>query len=136
MFRPCLRGLVLVFFNDILVYSTSWEEHLSHLRVTLTVLKENQFVIKPSKCFFGVLEVEYLGDYISHQGVHVNPRKIEAVIDWPVPNNVTELRGFWDLPVTIASSVLSLVRLLAHYTILPKRTSFNGRIKLKVHLRT
>lgn len=65
IFRPYLRKFVLVFFDDILVYSRSWKDHLEHLRKVLEILQQHHFVIKPSKCFFGVREVEYLGHFIS-----------------------------------------------------------------------
>lgn len=70
---------------------------IGHLRIVLTILEDNQFVIKPSKCFFGVKEVEYLGHFISHKGVRVDPKKIAAVQKWPIPSNVSELRGFLGL---------------------------------------
>lgn len=97
IFRPHLRKFILVFFDDILVYNKTWADHLGHLRVVLAILQDNQFVIKPTKCFFGVKEVEYLGHYISHDGVRVDPRKFDAVQQWPTPSNVTELRGFLGL---------------------------------------
>jgi hypothetical protein len=57
---------VLVFFDDILIYSKSWEDHLQHVDKVLQLLKEKQLYAKPSKCFFGVKEVEYLGHIVSH----------------------------------------------------------------------
>lgn len=61
-----------------------------------SIHRDNQFVIKP-KCFFGKCEVEYLGHFISQEGVRVDPRKIEAVRNWPIPRNMMELRGFLGL---------------------------------------
>ncbi|PKI61486.1 hypothetical protein CRG98_018111 [Punica granatum] len=65
IFRPYLRKFVLVFFDDILIYSPVWDEHMRHLWEGLEVLSKNQFAIKLSKCFFGQEEVEYLGHFIS-----------------------------------------------------------------------
>lgn len=62
----------MVFFDDILIYSRTWSEHLQHLREILSILLQNHFYIKPSKCAFGKLEVEYLGHVISAQGVCVD----------------------------------------------------------------
>lgn len=65
LFRPYLRRFILVFFDDILVYSKTWEEHLTHLRVVLQTLSKNQLAARESKCTFGVCQVEYLGHIIS-----------------------------------------------------------------------
>lgn len=67
---------------------------MEHLKVVFQILRANQFVIKPSKCLFGEREVEYLGHFISHEGVRVDEKKREALCDWPVPKTVAELRGF------------------------------------------
>ena len=69
IFKPFLGKFVLVFFDDIIIYRKSWEEHVKHVEMVLQLLKEKQLYVKPSKCFFGVKEVEYLGHTISHEGV-------------------------------------------------------------------
>ncbi|KAL5827324.1 hypothetical protein ACOSQ4_019121 [Xanthoceras sorbifolium] len=97
IFRPHLRKFVLVFFDDILVYSRTMEEHLSHLEAVLEILGQHQFYIKMSKCEFVKEELEYLGHFISINGVRVDPRKIEAMVDWPLPKDVSALRGFLGL---------------------------------------
>jgi hypothetical protein len=81
IFKPFLRKFVLVFFDDILIYSKSWEDHVQHVDKVLQLLKEQQLYAKPSKCFFGVKEVEYLGHIVSHEGVKVDPNKIKAMMD-------------------------------------------------------
>ncbi|CAA0831446.1 Uncharacterized mitochondrial protein AtMg00860, partial [Striga hermonthica] len=97
IFKRYLRKFVLVFFDDILVYSKTWADHLEHLRVVLKILAANSFYIKPSKCSFAQKVVEYLGHFISHDGVKVDPRKIEAMVGWPKPMSLTQLRGFLGL---------------------------------------
>ena len=79
LFKQHLRRFILVFFDDILVYSKSWEEHLSHLRIVLTILKNNTLYAKESKCSFGVNMVEYLGHFVFGSGVSTDPDKIAAV---------------------------------------------------------
>jgi hypothetical protein len=69
MLRPFLRCFVLVFFDDILVYNSSWSKHLQHVRLVLTALKEYQLFMKRTKCAFGRTEVSYLGHVISAAGV-------------------------------------------------------------------
>ncbi|CAA0836889.1 Uncharacterized mitochondrial protein AtMg00860, partial [Striga hermonthica] len=97
IFKRYLRKFVLVFFDDILVYSKTWADHLEHLRVVLGILEANSFYIKPSKCSFAQEVVEYLGHFIFHDGVKVDPRKIEAMVGWPKPTSLMQLRGFLGL---------------------------------------
>jgi hypothetical protein len=89
-----LRRCVLVFFDDILVYSASWAEHLQHVRAVFQVLHDNQLAVKQSKCTFGEQSVSYLGHIITGAGVTMDPAKIEAVQAWPTPTTVRALRGF------------------------------------------
>jgi hypothetical protein len=94
---PFLRKFVMVFLDDILVYSGSWAEHLHHLRLVFDILREHKFFLKRSKCAFGKTELSYLGHIISQQGVAADPSKTEAMQKWPTPSSVSELRGFLGL---------------------------------------
>lgn len=97
VFQPYLRKFVLVLFDDILVYSSSVQMHALHLRKVIEILQKEQLYAKMSKCYFGQNKVEYLGHIISGQGVATNPTKIEAMVTWPVPKSIKELRGFLGL---------------------------------------
>lgn len=97
IFQDHLRKFVLVFFDDILIYSQDWEQHLRHLNEVFAILAQHQFCVKVSKCKFGQKSVEYLGHIISQEGVRVDQCKIAAMQDWPVPKTLTELRGFLGL---------------------------------------
>ena len=97
VFRDCLRKFVLVFFDDILIYSRNMEVHLEHLRVVFELMRKNQLFAKRSKCAFATDRVEYLGHFIQAEGVSTDPSKIKAVVDWPVPKNLKALRGFLGL---------------------------------------
>jgi hypothetical protein len=69
----------LVFFDDILIYNRTWDNHLLHVEKVLHLLQENQFFVKKNKCSFGASEVEYLEDIVSREGVKVDPKKIQAM---------------------------------------------------------
>lgn len=97
IFKPMLRKGVLVFFDDVLVYSKSWEEHLLHLERVLQLLHENSLYANTKKCSFGVTQIHYLGHIISNHGVSTEPEKIKALYEWPVPKTLKQLRGFLGL---------------------------------------
>ena len=97
VFRPYLRKFILVFFDDILIYCKSWEDHVSHLQTTFQVLTHHKLFVKKQKCSFGQSKVEYLGHVVSREGVSVDPSKLQAIVDWPVLVNVKGLRGFLGL---------------------------------------
>eukprot|EP00253_Pinus_taeda_P023214 PITA_23214 len=97
IFKPFLRKFVLVFFDDILIYSKSWKDHVEHVDKVLQLLEEKQLYAKRSKCFFGVQEVEYLGHIVSHEGVKEDPSKIKAIKEWKIPTSIKHLRGFLGL---------------------------------------
>ncbi|XP_042962613.1 uncharacterized protein LOC122296883 [Carya illinoinensis] len=97
IFKVHLRHFILAFFYDILIYSKTWPDHLRQLRTTLGILVKHFFYIKPSKCIFGQQEVEYLSHIITPVGVTVDSRKIDAMLRWPPPKNITALRGFLGL---------------------------------------
>ena len=95
--QPYLRHFIIVFFDDILVYNRSLEDHTHHLQTTFQVLLQNQFVLKLSKCFFAASLVEYLGHMVSSRGVEPVASKIYAIHQWPPPRYVKALRSFLGL---------------------------------------
>ncbi|KAL0550973.1 hypothetical protein IC582_010043 [Cucumis melo] len=96
VFKPYLRKFVLVFFDDILVYSKNEDEHVVHLGKVLSSLREHSLYAN-KKCSFAQPKIEYLGHIISGGGVEVDPEKIRSIVDWPTPTNVREIRGFLGL---------------------------------------
>ena len=94
---PFLRQFVLVFLDDILIYSPTMESHLDHLHQVLQKLQDNHIYLKASKCSFAQAKLEYLGHIISDAGVSTDNSKTEAMVNWPVPTCVTELRAFLGL---------------------------------------
>ncbi|KAI9200084.1 hypothetical protein LWI28_002454 [Acer negundo] len=86
-----------IFFDDILVYSKTMEEHIEHLRIALSILKQYQLFVKWSKCEFGKTELEYPCHIISAKGVLADLKKVQGMIDWPTPTTIKALRGFLGL---------------------------------------
>ena len=97
VFNPYLDKFVIVFIDDILVYSGSQEEHAEHLRTILQILREHQLYAKFSKCQFWLNKVAFLGHVISTEGISVDPQKIEAIVNWKPPTKVYEVRSFLGL---------------------------------------
>ena len=97
VFRPYLDQFVIVFIDDILIYSRTPEEHERHLTIVLQTLREHKLYAKMSKCEFWMKEVKFLGHVVSEQGVVVDPAKIEAVMNWEPPKNVKEVCSFLGL---------------------------------------
>ncbi|XP_058784315.1 uncharacterized protein LOC131659094 [Vicia villosa] len=124
LLRPYLRKFVLVFFDDILIYSNNFCDHLSHLQVVFELLESNAFVVKLAKCVFAVKQVHYLGHVISVGGVAPDPEKVQAMLDWPTPRSLTHLRGFLGLTGFYRRFVKNYATLAAPLTDLLRSTKF------------
>jgi len=111
---PGDREFVLVYLDDVLVFSRTLEEHAEDCRRVLSVLRQHKLVAKPSKCNFCKSELEYLGHIVSAEGIRTDPRKVQAVADWPTPQTQKQLMGFLGL----ANFYRRFVRRFAH-TALP-----------------
>ncbi|GBG82062.1 hypothetical protein CBR_g34342 [Chara braunii] len=97
IFKDILEQYVLVYLNDILVYSRTLEEDLRHLRDILDRLRRHGFYAKLSKCRFAQYKVDFLGHYVSDQGLRMDDAKITAIAEWPVPTSPKQLRNFLGL---------------------------------------
>jgi hypothetical protein len=97
IFQLYLRKFVLIIFYDILIYSSSMEDHLEHLRLIFTILREHSLFVTKSKCSFATAEVENLGHIVSYDSMTADPSKIQAMVNWPKPRTIKALRGFLGL---------------------------------------
>jgi hypothetical protein len=122
--KPFLRKCVLVFFDDIFIYSSSWSEHLQHLRTVFSVLRANNLHVKKSKCEFGTTSVAYLGHTISADGVAMDQDKVSAVTTWPQPQTARGLRGFLGLVGYYRRFIKDFGKITAPLTQLLRKDSF------------
>ena len=97
VFRKYSDKCVIVFLDDILIYSKTKEDHEEHLRLVIQVLREHKLYAKLRKCSFYQGRIHYLGHIIYEEGVTVDPNKIRAIMDWSSPKNVSEVRSFMGL---------------------------------------
>lgn len=86
-----------MFLDDILIYSSSWSDHLRHVCIVFRTLQDHQLYLKQSKCAFGQPSVAYLSYIISEEGVAMDKKKVQAVLDWPIPKSARAVRGFLGL---------------------------------------
>ena len=97
VFREYLDKFVIVFIDDILVYSKDEEEHREHLGIVLQTLRDHQLFAKFSKCDFWRREVKFLGHVVTAEGIKVDPAKVEAVVNWQRPKGIFDIRRFLGL---------------------------------------
>jgi hypothetical protein len=123
VFREFLNQFVVVFIEDILIYSKNLEEHEDHLRIVLQKLRDEQLYPKFSKCEFWLKKISFLEHVISKEGITVDPKKIEAVVNWERPTNVHEIRGFLGLPGYYQHFVEGFSKLSGPFTALTKKNA-------------
>ena len=120
-FQPYLDQFVVVFVDDILIYSQSEVEHKDHLRIVLQLLRDHQLYAKFSKCEFWLAEVGFLGHVVLDSGVSVDPGKVEAVMSWERPTSVFEIRSFLRLEGYYRRFIEDFSRLAAPMTRLTRK---------------
>ncbi|GBG80915.1 hypothetical protein CBR_g31471 [Chara braunii] len=113
-FRAMLDRFVLVYLDDILVYSRSLEDHLGHLRRVLETLRRNKYKANRDKCEFVRQELEYLGHFVTPEGISLLSDKIQAVQEWPEPRNVTDVRSFLGLTGYYQRFIKGYSKIAAH----------------------
>nr|GEV50473.1 putative reverse transcriptase domain-containing protein [Tanacetum cinerariifolium] len=128
--KPYLYKFVIVFIDDILIYSKSKEDHEVHLRLVLELLKKESLFAKFSKCDFWLQEVHFLGHVVNINGVHVDPRKIEAVKNWKAPNTPLEIGSFLGLAGYYGCFIANFSKIVKPLTSLTQK---NQKIEMYAH---
>jgi hypothetical protein len=124
---PELDKFVVVFIDDILVYSKNKEEHAGHLHVVLQRLRKHRLYAKLSKCDFWLKEIKFLGHTISQAGIAIDPDKVQEVMNWKPPTTVHQIRSFLVLAGYYRRFVLDFSRIAKHITeLLKKEASLFG----------
>ncbi|GJY01586.1 putative reverse transcriptase domain-containing protein [Tanacetum coccineum] len=119
--RPYLDKFVIVFIDDILIYSKTREEHVEHLRLVLELLKKEKLYAKFSKCEFWLREVQFLRHVINGNGIHVDPSKIKAVKNWKAPRTPSEVRSFLGLAGYYRRFIKNFSKIAKSLTILTQK---------------
>jgi hypothetical protein len=126
VFMPKLEKFVVVFIDDILIYSKNEEEHVQHLRIILTRLREHQLYAKFSKCAFWLEENQFLGHVLSGKGIAVDPSKVKDILEWKPPTTVHQVRSFLGLASYYRQFIQDFSKLVKPITSLLKNyTKFN-----------
>jgi hypothetical protein len=126
VFMPELDKFVVVFIDDILIYSKNEEEHARHLRIVLTHLREHQLYVKFSKCVFWLEEIQFLGHVLSANGIMVDPSKVKDILEWKPPTTVHQVRSFLGLAGYYRRFIPDFSKLVKPITSLLKNaTKFN-----------
>jgi hypothetical protein len=123
VFMDKLDKFIVVFIDDILVYSSTAKEHEQHLRVVLEKLRQNQLYAKFSKCEFWLEEVTFLGHILTTEGVAIDPTKIEAMKEWEQPRNVTDIHNFLGLASYYRHFIENFSKIAKPMTNLLKKTN-------------
>ena len=124
IFKPYLRKFVIVFFDDILIYSKTLDSHITHLDQVLQILADNTLFLKKSKCAFGQDSIEYLGHIVTAQGVKPEPSKVAPVSEWAIPTSIKQLRAFLGLSGYYRRFIQSYASIAHPHTDLLKKDGF------------
>lgn len=121
----CIGSYVQVYLDDVIIYSTSLNEHIKHVRTVLKLLIDNSLYVKMEKCDFHVKETKFLGFVVSTEGLSMDNDKLKSILDWPVPKNIKELQRFLGLCNSYRKFINNFSTIIEPLrTILKKNTDF------------
>ncbi|XP_020675785.1 uncharacterized protein LOC110094799 [Dendrobium catenatum] len=123
--KPYLDKFCIVYFDDILVFSASLSDHLAHLKLILETLRDNQLFLNLAKCQFAMKQVHFLGFVLTPTGIQTAPQKIAAIMEWPIPKSLAEVRSFHGLAKYYRRFIRGFSNIMSLNTNCMKSTSFN-----------
>lgn len=136
IFRPYLDQFVIVFLDDVLIYSRTLAEHRRHVRLALDVLRNHQLYAKESKCEFFRDHIDFLGHRIDRDGVHMMEDKVRAIREWPTPTSVDDVRSFLGMVGYYRKFIANFSSIAAAMTqLLKKGTHFEWTAELETSFR-
>lgn len=127
--RPFIGSFVVVYFDDILIYSKTKEEHLEHVKMVLQVLQQNQLYINLKKCTFNTNKLLFLGFVIGEEGIYADEDKVKAIRKWPSPKPVIEVRNFHGLATFYRRFVRNFSSITYHITECLKKGKFHWGVE-------
>lgn len=130
IFHPYLRRFVIIFFDDILIYSPTLSDHIAHLQLVFQTVRDNQLFLRKEKCFFATTKVEYLGHLITKEGASTDKAKVQVVANWTQTSNLKQLRGFLGLAGYYRKFVQGFGKIARPLTDMLKRDNFTWTDKL------
>ena len=134
--QPMLDRSVIVFIDDILVYSKTREQHEEHLREVLSTLRRESLYAKFSKCEFWLREVQFLGHLVNQNGISVDPAKVKAVIQWEILRTPSEIRSFLGLAGYYRRFIQDFSKIVVPLTRLTRKVVvFRWGLSSRLHLR-
>jgi hypothetical protein len=122
--KPFMSHCVVVYFDDILIYSKNIDEHLDHIRQVLVGLRQNELFVNLKKCNFLTSRLVFLGFIISNEGVYVDKKKVKAISDWPKPETITDVRSFHGLTTFYRRFIMNFSTIIAPITDCLKKGKF------------
>jgi len=123
--KPFIENFVVIYFDDILIYSRNPVNHMDHMRKVLEVLRENKLFINLKKCSFMMDQLLFLGFVVSANGIRVHEEKVRAIREWPTPNTVEEVRSFHGLATFYRRFIQNFSSIVAPITECMKKEKFN-----------
>ena len=130
LFRDYLDKFILVFMDDILIYSKNVEEYKQHLKQIFDIFRENKLYTKLSKCIFITSRIEFLGHVISYERISVVPRKVKVVVEWPIPKDKIKVRSLLGVASYCRRFVKGFSKIVALMSNLLKRKKERDRLDL------